>query len=401
MNTRNLAILACVSMFYLAGCGGGSEQEQEQQLSWEEFRAQAYREPDTGVFIVNGDEPILNEAGLREFYDRMIDQHASAAEQEGLGQAQQPLTVRNITGGPNHWGIPAARDLTYCINATSFGGNYAAVMNAMHTAAADWSATGANLQFSHNSALDTNCTNSTGVVFNVRMVTGQSYFARAFFPDFPRNTREILINTSAFGTISPATVTLAGLLRHELGHVLGFRHEHIHAPQFFAPCLEIDPAWRQLTAYDSASVMHYPNCNGATNTGDLDLTALDAVGVRAVYPVALLGNQSIAAGQTISSSDGRFTLAMQADGNLVYYWNGQGALWSTVTGGSQGKSAWMQYDGNFVLYTTPTPTVGNYLWTSNSSGYPGAYLAIQNDGNLVVYDGTGITPLWNSGTGGH
>jgi serralysin len=38
-----------------------------------------------------------------------------------------------------------------------------------------------------------------------------------------------------------------------------------------------------LTTYDSASVMHYPQCNG-TQTGDLVLTNLDRSGAAALYP---------------------------------------------------------------------------------------------------------------------
>ncbi|EPX59907.1 hypothetical protein D187_002651 [Cystobacter fuscus DSM 2262] len=375
------------------------QQQSQQQPTWEEFRARAFQDPDTGIFIVNGDEPALNEARLREFYDRMIGQKASATEQEGVGQTQQPLTALNLPGWANKWSIPAALNLTYCINSASFGGYYASVVSAMNTAAADWKATGASLKFVHTSSLDSNCNNTTNVVFNVRMVTNmQPTLARAFFPGDPREAREILIDVSSFGNITPWT--LAGILRHELGHVLGFRHEHVRPEAAAGACNETDSYWRAVTAYDSASVMHYPQCNG-TNVGDLKLTPTDAVGVRSHYPVAILPEQGLVSGQSISSSDGRFLLYMQADGNLVHYWNGHGALWSTVTGGSQGKSAWMQGDGNFVLYTTTTPVVGSSLWSSITYGNPGAYLAIQNDGNLVVYAKDGMTPLWNSNTGGH
>jgi hypothetical protein len=37
-----------------------------------------------------------------------------------------------------------------------------------------------------------------------------------------------------------------------------------------------------VTNYDSASVMHYPQCNG-TQGGDLVLTSLDRQGVSSVY----------------------------------------------------------------------------------------------------------------------
>jgi serralysin len=399
MNIRNVAVRASVvSMFCLAACEGDPLQQPTQQQTWEEFRAQVYQEPDTGIFIVNGDEPVLNEARLREFYERMSGKAVLANEQDGLGNTRQPLTLLDIPGWANRWSIPAARNLTYCISSTSFGGHYASVVSAMNAAANDWKNTGANLQFAHASSLDSNCNNTTQVVFNVRMVANQPYLARAFFPPDPRYAREILIDASSFGNISPWTLT--GVLRHELGHALGFRHEHIRPESGGACPDEADPYWRAITAYDSASVMHYPQCNG-TNIGDLSLTATDAVGVRAIYPAALVAGQALSVGQSLTSSDGRFTLVMQGDGNLVHYWNGQGPLWSTTTWNTNGLSAWMQEDGNFVLYSTSTPTVGYHLWHSNTYGNPGAYLAIQNDGNLVIYDSTGITPLWSSNTGGH
>ena len=84
------------------------------------------------------------------------------------------------------------------------------------------------------------------------------------------------IDTSAFSSTLPS---LTGVLRHELGHTLGFRHEQTR-PEAGA-CFE-DNSWRALTPYDSASVMHYPQCNG---TGDwsLSLTARDIAGARLVY----------------------------------------------------------------------------------------------------------------------
>jgi hypothetical protein len=88
----------------------------------------------------------------------------------------------------------------------------------------------------------------------------------------------VLIATSSFGNISPWTLT--GVLRHELGHTIGFRHEHTR-PESGA-CFE-DNNWRALTAYDSSSVMHYPQCNGTQN-GDLVLTNLDKQGASALYP---------------------------------------------------------------------------------------------------------------------
>src|SRR6185369_1127043 len=59
----------------------------------------------------------------------------------------------------------------------------------------------------------------------------------------------------------------------------GFRHEHTRPES--GTCFE-DNNWRALSTYDSASVMHYPQCNG---TGDwsLTLTSKDISSAAALY----------------------------------------------------------------------------------------------------------------------
>jgi hypothetical protein len=106
-----------------------------------------------------------------------------------------------------------------------------------------------------------------------------------------------------------------------------------------------------------------------------------------------IANTVIASGQSLTSCDGRFTLAMQAsDGNLVLYM-GNTALWSAGTAGNPGAYAAMQGDGNFVVYSAGSVA----LWSSGTAGNSGAYLDAQSDGNLVVYS-AGMSALWNSGT---
>lgn len=94
-------------------------------------------------------------------------------------------------------------------------------------------------------------------------------------------------------------------------------------------------------------------------------------------------------GQSIGSSQGRYSVVMQADGNLVMYRNDGTVRYRF---GSNGWFAVMQTDGNFVEYNgMMAPVFNTGTWS-----HPGAFLAIQDDGNLVVYSSAG-SPLWNIG----
>lgn len=254
----------------LAGCAdddaaGAADELRTAGMSWEEFRAGVYQEPDTGVYIVDGDTPVVGDEALAKFY---ADHFQSGA-----------LAVHRAGGADVIWPAGQRNNLTYCVS-TGFGSNYSRVVNAMREATAAWEGA-ANVTFVYVPAQDGNCTASNNsVLFNVRNVSGQPYLARAFFPNDGRAAREVLVDSGIFGNIAP--VTLTGILRHELGHTLGFRHEHTRPEA--GTCFE-DNNWRGLTTYDAASVMHYPQCNGS-NTGDLRLTALDRQGARNVYGVS-------------------------------------------------------------------------------------------------------------------
>src|SRR5437870_2884423 len=102
---------------------------------------------------------------------------------------------------------------------------------------------------------------------------------------------------------------------------------------------------------------------------------------------------SLGVGGSITSQDGRFTLTMQGDGNLVLYRSGGPARWATGTGGRTVSQAIMQNDGNFVMYGPG----GEYIWDTGTDNHPGAWLVVQNDGNVVIYDPSG-NPLWATNT---
>lgn len=117
---------------------------------------------------------------------------------------------------------------------------------------------------------------------------------------------------------------------------------------------------------------------------------------------ALLSGQQLTMGQSKLSCDGRFSLIMQNDGNLVLYkvTPTVTALWAsnTAQGGTLGANsrAAMQTDGNLVVYNQ----FNQPRWSSVTHTHAGAWLNVQNDGNLVIYN-TSNTAVWSSGTHGH
>lgn len=105
----------------------------------------------------------------------------------------------------------------------------------------------------------------------------------------------------------------------------------------------------------------------------------------------LLSGASLAAGQFISSINGKYKLFMQHDGNLVVYEHDNLAVWSSATYDSGATICDMQSDGNLVLYTPS----GIAMWHAHTYGNPGAYLELQNDGKVVVRKSDG-TMIWSS-----
>ena len=89
--------------------------------------------------------------------------------------------------------------------------------------------------------------------------------------------RRVLVDPTFFTT----SFDQVGVLRHELGHVLGFRHEHIRGEAPDVCPDESQTGTVDLTEYDPQSVMHY--LCGSMGNKELRITALDKVGSRKVY----------------------------------------------------------------------------------------------------------------------
>jgi nucleoid-associated protein YgaU len=95
-------------------------------------------------------------------------------------------------------------------------------------------------------------------------------------------------------------------------------------------------------------------------------------------------------GQSLTSNNGAYRLALQGDGNLVLY-AGEQSVWATDTNGQDVQRAEVQEDGNFVLYTPDKP-----VWASETAGAANGLLLLQDDRNLVLYSGDDAK--WSSET---
>lgn len=247
--------------------------------TFEEFEASVYKEPgEDGKYIVNGDIAIADRKLLQEFFEQLQKEDTPVTAVH-FPPGVAAMVVNVVNDHIDVWTSEKKKQLTYCVS-DNFGARKPAVVAAMDSATGAWEQA-ANVDFSHIATQDGNCSASNdAVAFDVRPVDvdGQ-YLARAFFPSDQRSDRNVLIDDTSFELPAGEKLQLVGILRHELGHTLGWRHEHTRPES--GTCFE-DSHFQPVTSYDTLSVMHYPQCNGGGDWS-LILTARDKAGAACIY----------------------------------------------------------------------------------------------------------------------
>jgi len=259
----------CLVVF-AAACGPVEKASQGE--TWEQFKARSTHTVEGRDFYMVEWDLAVSQEELRAYYDAHI---ASSASPEGLGTVEQPLIVNRVNGRDDIWDNIQRSNLRYCVS-NEFGDLKDRARSEMWAATAAWEGA-ANVRFIYDASQDASCTNANpNVLFSVRPWTGNG--ANAFFPSGGGAVpRTIVFNYQSL----PSNMTI-GVFRHELGHVLGFRHEHTRPES--GSCYE-DTNWRVLTSYDRSSIMHHPDCNGvsSTLTSPWLLTEMDRQGSASLY----------------------------------------------------------------------------------------------------------------------
>lgn len=244
------------------------------QDPFDEAKLQAYLDTlpqDEGLFIIEADLPMTED----EVKAYLVNQSSGTTPAAGRGGE---LIVNLHLGQQDFYRNPSDRTLTYVISKASFPSetNYRSVMDLMASATEDWedACTECQIDFQHLDKLDAGADPGNANFVVRHRDTGGAFIARAFFPHDQGDRREIVIDPSFFQTDFDKT----GVLRHELGHVLGYRHEHTRGVM---GCRFEDGNWVPLTEYDPDSVMHY-FCGGAGSFA-LEITEVDQAGHRILY----------------------------------------------------------------------------------------------------------------------
>jgi Subtilase family len=227
---------------------------------------------DGEYYVVEGDLLLTDEeiAGYLSLTSRI-------REFKYLQEGDPMLNVYD--GEDDYYKALEKRNLTYAIDKQSFSAQqYEQVVGDMARAAKEWQSVcpGCGVTITRLEAGDAKPSHE-GVNFIVRSHDAKGvYIASAFFPHDPPKRRYLNIDPLYFGLQSDGD--RVGVLKHQLGHILGYRHVQ---PRDIAGCYYKDGAFSSLSRYAGNSVMRY-FCSGDSNLA-LELTGSDVAFHRKTY----------------------------------------------------------------------------------------------------------------------
>ncbi len=212
----------------------------------------------------------------------------------GLHTGPQPvskLTVATTATGQALYWTPGST-VNYCVQKWTFNGDneYQAMVDRMQKATEDWQ-DACNINFKHVDNLDESAPGQTppqGVTFTVRRAAqdqvtpnGGRTMALSFFPGDGGEVRHLWVFPAYFGD---SGFNPTGILRHELGHIIGFRHEfsRVDTPPNACNLKELSPGI-PLGPFDSQSVMQYYCPQSGLGSKEMEITDLDRRGAQLVY----------------------------------------------------------------------------------------------------------------------
>jgi hypothetical protein len=218
--------------------------------------------PGSGRYLVEGDLPLAHEE---------ISSYLKGVKYpEKTGVRSQELVVNLVGGRFDYLVTPAKRHLTYTFDQSSFpsSNSFETVRQNFRKAADDWIAAcpQCGITFTETVA-------PGAFVIRYENIRGGP-IAQGFFPSTVDRTLRIFPEYFQ----SDLEFDPVGVLRHEIGHILGYRHEHI---QNIPGCFTEGTDWLPLTPYTPNSVMHY-FCGGR-GSFDLSLRENDKKGHRCLY----------------------------------------------------------------------------------------------------------------------
>ena len=196
------------------------------------------------------------------------------------------LTARRRTKhGPLDVWPPNERTLTYAIDIRSFRGrpdDLTLVRDGMEKAAEDWEALCGNCGIDFKEVIHPYGESpDPGIVTFVVERDPGAYVAFAFYRSWKVKRRYLQLGTTFFAD----DVDHVGVLRHEIGHILGYVHENFRSSTASIGICKDDwenPGYyKAITPYDSSSVMHLV-C-GSAEADSFPISDQDTAGHRQLY----------------------------------------------------------------------------------------------------------------------